>query len=133
MPGRSRAATSRTSFQHRDGHCTVVNVKPADKLNEPDVAATLAWAREVITAKGWAAEVWTGCHPLLLANIRFLAGYRRGWLFDPTEVRAAEAAIIDWVASSSADRFSRVPIRTGTRLLDQDAHPRSWRGSSKFA
>ena len=82
-------------FQHCDGHCTVVNVKPADKLDEPKVAATLAWAGEVITAKGWRAEVWTGCHPLLLANIRFLAGYRRGWLFDPAAVQAAEAAIID--------------------------------------
>jgi hypothetical protein len=70
-------------------------VKPADKVDDPKVAATLAWAGEVITAKGWAAEVWTGCDPLLLANVRFLAGYRRRWLFDPAQLGAAEAAILE--------------------------------------
>ncbi len=60
-------------LQRQNGSCAVVNVKPADKLDDPKVAATLAWAGEAITAKGWAAEVWTGCDPLLLANVRFLA------------------------------------------------------------
>lgn len=79
-------------LQRRDGSCAVVNVKPADRLGDPKVAATLAWAEEAITAKGWAAEIWTGCDPLLLANIRFLAGYRRSWLFDAGQLHAAEAA-----------------------------------------
>jgi len=79
----------------RDGRSTVVNVKPADKLDDSKVAATLAWAGEAITAKGWTAEVWTGGNPLLLANIRFLAGYRRSWLFDPGQLHAAEAAILE--------------------------------------
>lgn len=57
-------------LQRLDGSCAVVNVKPADKVDEPKVAATLAWAGEAITTKGWAAEVWTGCDPLLLANVR---------------------------------------------------------------
>ncbi|MCA1707591.1 MAG: TnsA-like heteromeric transposase endonuclease subunit, partial [Actinobacteria bacterium] len=47
-------------LQRRDGSCAVVNVKPADRVDDPKVAATLAWAGEAITAKGWAAEVWTG-------------------------------------------------------------------------
>jgi len=80
--------------EHRNGTCTVVNVKPAAKLDDPKVAAALAWAGETVTAKGWSVEVWTGCNPLLLANIRFLAGYRRSWLFDPVQVRAVEAAIV---------------------------------------
>ncbi|PZS31157.1 MAG: hypothetical protein DLM58_12270 [Pseudonocardiales bacterium] len=80
---------------HRGGHCTVVNVKPADKLDDPKIAATLAWAGEVITAKGWAAEVWSGCDPLLMANVRFLAGFRRSWLFASEEVKTAEAAITE--------------------------------------
>ena len=82
-------------IQHRDGSCTVVNVKAAERLDEPKVAATLVWAGQAITAKGWVPEVWTGCDPLLLANVRFLACYRRSWLFDPAEVRAAEAAIVE--------------------------------------
>lgn len=82
-------------LQRRDGSCAVVNVKPADKVDDPKVAATLAWAGEAITARGWAAEVWTGCDPLLLANVRFLAGYRRSWLFDACQLHDAEAAIHD--------------------------------------
>jgi hypothetical protein len=82
-------------LEHRSGACTVVNVKPARRLNDAKVAATLAWAGEVVEAKGWAAEVWTGCDPLVLANIRFLAGYRRSWLFDRAQVEAAGAAIVD--------------------------------------
>lgn len=65
------------------------------RLKDPKVAATLAWAGMAITAKGWVAEVWTGCDPLLLTNVRFLAGYRRSWLFDPAQIHAAEAAIIE--------------------------------------
>lgn len=82
-------------LQRLDGSCAVVNVKPAEKVDDQKVAATLAWAGEAITAKGWVAEVWTGCDPLLLANVRFLAGYRRSWLFDPAQLRAAEAAILE--------------------------------------
>jgi hypothetical protein len=82
-------------LQYRNGRCTVVNVKPAGRLKDPKVAATLEWAGMAITAKGWVAEVWTGCDPLLLANVRFLAGYRRSWLFDPAQIHAAEAAIIE--------------------------------------
>lgn len=81
--------------EHRSGACTVVNVKPARRLNDAKVAATLAWAGEAVEAKGWVAEVWTGCDPLVLANVRFLAGYRRGWLFDHAQVEAAQAAIVD--------------------------------------
>jgi len=82
-------------LEHRNGTCTVVNVKPEERLNDSKVAATLEWAGEAVTAKGWVAEVWTGCDPLLLANVRFLAGYRRSWLFDPAELLAAEAAIAE--------------------------------------
>ncbi len=82
-------------LEHRSGTCTVVNVKPARRLNDAKVAATLAWAGEAVEAKGWVAEVWTGCDALVLANVRFLAGYRRSWLFDRAQVEAAGAAIVD--------------------------------------
>jgi hypothetical protein len=28
-------------------------------------------------ARGWEHEIWSGADPVLLANVRFLAGYRR--------------------------------------------------------
>ena len=71
-------------LQDRSGAATVVDVKPAGLLAEPRVARTLAWARELLETCGWQFEVWSGCDGVLLANVRFLAGYRRPWLF--TEV-----------------------------------------------
>jgi hypothetical protein len=60
----------------RDGGVCVVNVKPADQLAVSRVAEALAWAGEVFAARGWRHEVWSGADPVLLANVRFLAGYR---------------------------------------------------------
>ncbi len=77
---------------HRNGTYSVVNVKPEEMLGHPPVASSLAWAEEVIGARGWADEVWTGCAPLVLSNVRFLAGYRRRDMFDPQLLDAAEEA-----------------------------------------
>jgi len=60
----------------RDGGVCVVNVKPAGQLAVPEVAGALAWAGEVFTARGWRHEIWSGAPPVVLANVRFLAGYR---------------------------------------------------------
>jgi len=108
VEAKSRRKVPDFFLEHRSGACTVVNVKTARKLNDPKVAATLAWAREVVEAKGWVAEVWTGCDPLVLANVRFLAGYRRSWLFDRAQVEAAEAAIVE------GDTFGRLERRLWT-------------------
>lgn len=59
-----------------DAVVTVVNVKPADRLADPKVAAALAWAGAVFAERGWRHEIWTGTSGVLLANVRFLAGYR---------------------------------------------------------
>jgi hypothetical protein len=62
---------------HADGSVRVVNVKPAGKLAEPPIAEALAWPRQLIEGHGWQYEIWSGADPVLLANLRFLAGYRR--------------------------------------------------------
>lgn len=59
-----------------DGVVTVVNVKPADQLDRPKVAAALAWAGEVFAERGWRHEVWSGASATVLGNVRFLAAYR---------------------------------------------------------
>jgi hypothetical protein len=56
---------------------TVVDVKPAFRLQHPKVIATFAWVRQVVQDAGWSFEVFSEPDPILLANIRFLAGYRR--------------------------------------------------------
>lgn len=75
-----------------EGAVTVVNVKPADQLARPKVAAALAWAEKVFTGRGWRHEVWSGTSltsPTTLANVRFLAAYRY-----PDRV---DAAVVSWL------------------------------------
>ena len=71
-----------------DGGVCVVNVKPADQLAVPKVADALSWAGEVFAARGWRHEVWSGADPVLLANVRFLAGYRHAGRMDTELVTA---------------------------------------------
>lgn len=81
----------------RDGSVRVVNVKPAGQLEVPKVAEALAWAGEVFAARGWEHEIWSGAGPVLLSNVRFLAGYRFA-----DRVDAALADIIEREAPSGA-------------------------------
>jgi len=80
-------------FLRADGSVLVVNVKPADRLEDPRVAGALAWAGEVFAARGWQHEIWSAADPHVLSNVRFLAGYRRSALLDRAAVE--EAAALD--------------------------------------
>jgi hypothetical protein len=62
---------------HADKSVRVVNVKPAERLADPRIAEALAWPGRLFQAHGWEHEIWSGADPALLANLRFLAGYRR--------------------------------------------------------
>ncbi|MFI8423750.1 TnsA-like heteromeric transposase endonuclease subunit [Streptomyces sp. NPDC085479] len=62
---------------------TVVDVKPIHRPSKPEVAFTFDWTRRVVEARGWQYEVWGEPPTAQLENIRFLAGYRRDWLFSP--------------------------------------------------
>lgn len=66
-----------------DGSVLIVNVKPAERLEDERVAGALAWAASVFADRGWEHEIWSGADAQLLANVRFLAGYRRSWLLEP--------------------------------------------------
>ena len=65
-----------------DGSIRVVDVKPLDRLEDPKVTAQFAWTRGVCRSVGWGFEVWSGAAATLLANLRWLAGYRRPELVD---------------------------------------------------
>lgn len=66
-----------------DGSVVIVNVKPAEQLEVERIADALAWAGRVFRERGWEQEVWSGADAQLLANVRFLAGYRRSGLIEP--------------------------------------------------
>ncbi|MFJ5224264.1 TnsA-like heteromeric transposase endonuclease subunit [Streptomyces sp. NPDC088400] len=83
----------------------VVDVKPRRRLQKPEVAFTFAWTREAVTSRGWQYEVWSEPDPHVLENVRFLAGYRRGWLFDPDLMAALRAADLDGMSLGDAFRL----------------------------
>lgn len=94
-----------------DGGPTVVDVKPASKRDDPDVRALMAWTRETVSSRGWAFEEWYGAPPRLLANITFLAGYRRPMVI--------EEALIPQVLGAAAGGRTIVDVERSLR----PAHP----------
>lgn len=74
--GRVRQHVPDFLLMDRDGLVTVVNVKPAELLSNPTVAAALDWAARVFAERGWRHEIWSCAPAAVLANVRFLAAYR---------------------------------------------------------
>jgi hypothetical protein len=64
------------------GEVTVVDVKAPSKRDDPGVRALMEWTRQVVALRGWGFEEWYGAPPRLLANVAFLAGYRRRAVID---------------------------------------------------
>ena len=58
-------------------------MKPERRLSRPEVVETFAWIRAALERRGWDYEVWSEPNAVELQNIRFLAGFRRTYLFDP--------------------------------------------------
>jgi hypothetical protein len=85
----------------------VVDVKPRHRLDSPKVAFTLAWTRKVVESRGWRFEVWSEPPEIPLANVRFLAGYRRDWLFDQDLVE--ELRTIDLAGATLGNAFACLP------------------------
>jgi hypothetical protein len=82
----------------------VVDVKPLRRLEDPVVRETFDWAGELVAECGWGFEVWSEPDPMALANVRFLAGYRRTWLFDPELVDQVDAAVATGMSFGEAER-----------------------------
>jgi hypothetical protein len=72
----------------------VVDVKPASRVSNPDVASCwrgLGGCRSTQLVVRGVAEP----PPVVLANVRLLAGYRRGWLFDAAALMELCEADVD--------------------------------------
>jgi hypothetical protein len=99
-------------FLITDTGAVVVDVKPQHRLADPKVSSTFAWTRTVVNARGWRYEVASEPPVIELANIRFLAGYRRPHLIDDALVRQARAAGIDGATLAEAMKQIRGPAPT---------------------
>jgi hypothetical protein len=58
----------------------------------------------VVEARGWQYEVWSEPPEVELENIRFLAGYRRDWLFSLELLKEIQGADVDGMALGRAAR-----------------------------
>ena len=99
-------------FLITDTGAVVVDVKPQHRLADPKVSSTLAWTRTVVNARGWRYEVASEPPVIELANIRFLAGYRRRHLIDDALVRQVRAAGIEGATLAEAMKQIRGPAPT---------------------
>ncbi|MFF2375097.1 TnsA-like heteromeric transposase endonuclease subunit [Streptomyces xiamenensis] len=91
-------------FLMTDDGPVVVDVKPRRRLCEPVVAFTFEWTREAVESRGWRYEVWSEPPEAELENVRFLAGYRRAWLFAPEVLEELRCADLDGVPLGQAVR-----------------------------
>ncbi|MGW5939675.1 TnsA-like heteromeric transposase endonuclease subunit [Streptomyces celluloflavus] len=87
----------------------VVDVKPRKLLPRPKVRFSLGWARNVVESRGWEFEVWTEPPTDEVANLRFLAGYRRDWLFSSSLLREIRA--VDLEGKTLGEAFRSLPGR----------------------
>ena len=97
---------------------TVVAVKPARKLTDPRVAYALRWVRDVVEDAGWQFEVFTEPPQTYIANVKFLAGYRRSDAIHPGALAHLRAQHLDEMTFGAAVRASRIaPPRARAALL----------------
>ena len=96
-----------------DGAPLVVDVKAPGAMADAKVSAALEWTQEVIQARGWRYEVWTGADPTVLRNVRFIAAGRRPGL-------DAEPAVSVFRPQDDSLTFAEVE----TRLRAQAGLPR---------
>jgi len=82
----------------------VVDVKPRHLLTRPKVSFSLGWARETVESRGWEFEAWSEPPEAELANVRFLAGYRRAWLLDQELLAEIRSAGLDGATLGEAFR-----------------------------
>jgi hypothetical protein len=99
------------------GTARLVNVKPAERLQDPQVAEALAWPGVLAERRGWEYEVWSGADATVLENVRFLAGYRRPW------VVPAEEAERTWECVRDGEQFADAELRLAGERPRHEARP----------
>jgi hypothetical protein len=87
-----------------DGSFVVVDVKPLRRLDDPAVRFTFEWANAVAAECSWGFEVFSEPDPVVLGNVRFLAGYRRSWLFPAELVDVVDDAVCGGMSVGEVER-----------------------------
>jgi hypothetical protein len=90
-----------------DAGPVVVDVKPARRAIDSKNAFTFDWTQRVVERQGWRYELWTEPPPAEWNNVRYLAGYRRDWLFDQDLVDRLRTTDLD--GATLAHAFTSLP------------------------
>jgi hypothetical protein len=85
----------------------VVDVKPADLLEDPTVAETFEWVRAAVAALGWSFEVASEQPRVPMENVRFLAGFRRRTSVNDPALRQLQTQELDGASVGEAIRGTR--------------------------
>jgi hypothetical protein len=104
VDGRSRRHVPDYLLRMRSGVVRVVNVKPAERLADPVVAAALAWPGELVRRHGWQYEIWSGADRAVVENVRFLAAHRHGRFVTAEDVERVFGLVRDGDQVISAER-----------------------------
>jgi hypothetical protein len=93
----------------------VVDCRPEDRRGEARDREAFAAAREASAAAGWEYRLAGGCDPVLVANVRWLAGYRhRRYCVPGVAARLLEAAVVPvplmGLAASAGDPMAVLPV-----------------------
>jgi hypothetical protein len=99
------------------GTARLVNVKPAERLQDPQVAEALAWPGALARQRGWEYEVWSGADATMLENVRFLAGYRRPGVVHADEVECA------WECVQDGEQLADAELRLAGERPRHEARP----------
>lgn len=90
----------------------VVDVVRRERLTHKEVQLLCAWTRMVVESMGWTYLVVSEPGPVWMANVRFLAGYRREWLVNRESlaaIRSSGTALAGRSIAEVESIFSRFP------------------------
>jgi hypothetical protein len=90
----------------------VVDVVRAERLAHPEIELLCAWTRQIVESLGWSYRICTEPPPVELANVRFLAGYRREWLANQDilhEIRSCAGNLVGMTIADAEQLFGDRP------------------------
>ena len=104
----------------------VVDVKPSERMAKPSVRATFAWTRDLMESIGWRFEVANEMPAALLANVRFLSGFRRAEGISQNCLADLRALDVDASSSGTSSGWCRSPNHWSARQSCTCCGSRSW-------
>lgn len=94
---------------HRTTPPRLVNVRTPEAADGEKAQRVFACVEQAATSRNWDAEVWTGADALYLANVHFLAGFRRERLIDKNVLSDVLAAAAPDLSLREVERRSGHP------------------------